>query len=77
MKREDALKISDDVMRALLQMFQSSVGAAGGGVQEDAFVAVGTLVEGELLKRNSIYNIIFILFYNMINYIYLYYYIFI
>ncbi|PIK60928.1 putative importin subunit beta-1 [Apostichopus japonicus] len=45
MKREDALKISDDVMRALLQMFQSSVGAAGGGVQEDAFVAVGTLVE--------------------------------
>ncbi|KAJ8019665.1 Importin subunit beta-1 [Holothuria leucospilota] len=45
MKREDALKISDDVMRALLQMFNSSMGAAGGGVQEDAFVAVGTLVE--------------------------------
>lgn len=59
MKREDALKISDEVMRALLQMFQSSMGAAGGGVQEDAFVAVGTLVEvlgPEFLKYMKLFE---------------------
>ena len=46
MKREDALIISDQVMTSLLQMFKSSNMRAG-GVQEDALLAVGTLVEGE------------------------------
>ena len=32
-------------MAALLQMFQSSVNNKTGGVQEDALMAVGTLVE--------------------------------
>ena len=42
---EDALKISDQVMSALLRMFQSSTGKSG-GVQEDALLAVSTLTEG-------------------------------
>jgi len=37
--------ISDQIMTALLQMFQSSSQTRSGGVQEDALVAVGTLVE--------------------------------
>ncbi len=37
--------ISDAIMRALLQMFQSSVNNKTGGVQEDALMAVSTLVE--------------------------------
>merc|ERR1712158_129819 len=37
--------ISDNIMQALLQMFQSSVNNKTGGVQEDALMAVGTLVE--------------------------------
>ena len=41
----DAPLISDPIMRALLQMFQSSVNNKTGGVQEDALMAVGTLVE--------------------------------
>ena len=41
----DAPLISDSIMRALLQMFQSSVNNKTGGVQEDALMAVGTLVE--------------------------------
>ncbi|RWS17422.1 importin subunit beta-1-like protein [Dinothrombium tinctorium] len=43
MTPEDALQISDAVMSALLQMFESS--GKTGGVQEDALMAVGTLVE--------------------------------
>ena len=46
MKPEDAIKISDNVMNALLQMFDNTSGKSG-GVQEDALLAVGTLVEGE------------------------------
>merc|ERR1719242_2341938 len=42
---QDAPLISDNIMRALLQMFQSSVNNKTGGVQEDALMAVGTLVE--------------------------------
>ena len=52
---EHAPYISDAIMSALLQMFHASVnnrspadaanGVAGGGVQEDALMAVGTLVE--------------------------------
>jgi len=37
--------ISDQIMTALLQMFQSSTQTASGGVQEDALMAVATLVE--------------------------------
>lgn len=43
LKPEDAPQISDAIMTALLQMFSSSVKT--GGVQEDALMAVGTLVE--------------------------------
>lgn len=43
-RHEDALKISDAVMGALLQMLTAQTGQAG-GVQEDALLAVGTLVE--------------------------------
>jgi len=41
---EDAPQISDPIMTALLQMLSSSSGKAG-GVQEDALLAVSTLVE--------------------------------
>lgn len=41
---EDALKISDAVMGALLQMLTTQTGQAG-GVEEDALLAVGTLIE--------------------------------
>jgi len=37
--------ISDPIMTALLQMFQSSTQTRSGGVQEDALMAVATLVE--------------------------------
>ena len=43
---EDAPKISDPIMAALLQMFNSSAGPnRAGGVQEDALMAVSTLTE--------------------------------
>lgn len=42
--KEDAPKISDKIMNALLQMFQISVKGKSGGVQEDALLAVSTLV---------------------------------
>ena len=45
MKLEDAKAISDDVMLLLLQMFKTG-NMRSGGVQEDALLAVGTLVEG-------------------------------
>ncbi|XP_035206787.1 importin subunit beta-1-like isoform X1 [Stegodyphus dumicola] len=44
MTPEDAPKISDAIMAALLQMFSSSSGKSG-GVQEDALMAVSMLVE--------------------------------
>jgi len=40
-----APQISDPIMTALLQMFQSSAQSRSGGVQEDALMAVATLVE--------------------------------
>jgi importin subunit beta-1 len=43
MTPEDAPKISDAIMTALLQMFNNS--GKAGGVQEDALMAVGTLIE--------------------------------
>ena len=42
---EDALGIADTVMTALLMMFGSGSGQRG-GVQEDAIMTVGVLVEG-------------------------------
>ncbi|NXF65209.1 IMB1 protein, partial [Ciccaba nigrolineata] len=51
LQHQDALQISDVVMASLLRMFQSTAGS--GGVQEDALMAVSTLVEvlgGEFLK---------------------------
>ena len=42
---EDAPQISDAIMTALLQMLSTSSGKAG-GVQEDALLAVSTLIEG-------------------------------
>lgn len=41
---EDAPQISDAIMTALLQMFNSN-SCKSGGVQEDAIMAVSTLVE--------------------------------
>lgn len=41
---EDAPKISDQIMSALLQMFSSNSGQTG-GVQEDAMMAVATLIQ--------------------------------
>lgn len=41
---EDAPQISDSIMTALLQMFNSNSGKSG-GVQEDALLAVSTLIE--------------------------------
>lgn len=43
-RKDDAVQISDSVMTALLQMFSTTSGKSG-GVQEDALLAVGTLVE--------------------------------
>uniref|UniRef100_T1PK15 HEAT repeat protein n=1 Tax=Musca domestica TaxID=7370 RepID=T1PK15_MUSDO len=43
-REDDAPQISDAIMTALLTMFSSSSGKSG-GVQEDAFLAVSTLVE--------------------------------
>ena len=43
--KEDAPKISDKIMTALLQMFSISVQGNSGGVQEDALLAVSTLIE--------------------------------
>lgn len=41
---EDAPKISDQIMAALIQMFSSNSGRSG-GIQEDALLAVSTLIE--------------------------------
>ena len=54
----DAPIISDSIMRALLQMFQSSVNNKTGGVQEDALMAVSTLVE--VLGKWSIWILIYV-----------------
>ena len=43
---QDVGKIADVVMESLLMMFQSQSGQTG-GVQEDAIMTVGVLVEGE------------------------------
>jgi importin subunit beta-1 len=45
MHPNDAPLISDPIMQALLQMLKTNSGKAS-AVQEDALVAIGTLVEG-------------------------------
>lgn len=50
-QHQDALQISDVVMASLLRMFQSTAGS--GGVQEDALMAVSTLVEGTRTHARS------------------------
>ena len=49
---QDIQQISDTVMQSLLVMFQSHSGQSGGGVQEDAIMTVGVLVEGEYNNDN-------------------------
>jgi hypothetical protein len=44
---EDALRISDAVMSALLQLLITQSGQ-GGGAKEDALLAVAILVEGRV-----------------------------
>ena len=46
---QDALQIANPIMEALLQMLSVGTGVVG-GVQEDALMAIGTLVEGTLLS---------------------------
>ena len=45
--KEDALAVSDTVMEVLLSMLQSADNQAGGGVQEDALMSIGVLIEGK------------------------------
>ena len=47
---QDAQQIARPIMDALLQML-SLGGASGSGVQEDALMAIGTLVEGFYINR--------------------------
>lgn len=58
MTSEDAPSISDQVMSALLRMFSTS--GKAGGVQEDALLAVSTLVEGKRLQTDCVnfYNVV-------------------
>lgn len=46
MSPQDALQIANPIMTALLQMLNAGSGVVG-GVQEDALMAIGTLVEGK------------------------------
>lgn len=50
---EDAPKISDQVMSALLRMLSSSAQIKTGGVQEDVLLAISTLVEGMYKKQKG------------------------
>lgn len=51
-QHQDALQISDVVMASLLRMFQSTAGS--GVVQEDALMAVSTLVEGRCAHTHRV-----------------------
>ena len=50
MKPQDAAANSDEIMLLLLEMFKSGNMRAG-GVQEDALLAVSSLVEGSHLQN--------------------------
>lgn len=53
MNPQDALQIAPLMMQALLQMLSPGSGVKiVGGVQEDALMAIGTLVEGTLKNKN-------------------------
>ena len=53
MQPDDALKISDAVMSALLQLLITQSGQ-GGGAKEDALLAVAILVEGNIWLINIV-----------------------
>ena len=53
MTPQDVPLISDQVMTALIKMFQSPT-AKGGGVHEDALLALSTLIEGNETHENSL-----------------------
>lgn len=48
----DALRIADPIMNALLMMFDTSARENISGTQEDALMAVGTLVEGNIILQS-------------------------
>ena len=51
---QDALQIAPLMMQALLQMLNPSSGAKiAGGVQEDALMAIGTLVESMSMNEKK------------------------
>ncbi|CAB1341626.1 unnamed protein product [Coregonus sp. 'balchen'] len=56
-QHQDALQISDVVMASLLRMFQNTAGS--GGVQEDALMAVSTLVEGRHRVKQGLFHPVF------------------
>ena len=54
---QDAPQISDHIMNALLHMLSQNANSKASSVQEDAFLAVSTLIDGELKFRNlNIYS---------------------
>lgn len=54
MNPQDALQIAPLMMQALLQMLNPSSGAKiVGGVQEDALMAIGTLVESMSMNEKK------------------------
>lgn len=61
MHPNDAPLISDPIMQALLQMLKASSGKAS-AVQEDALVAIGTLIEGCSFTRKNLSLINFVCF---------------
>lgn len=47
LNKEDALQVSDAVMEFLLSVLQSGGSPGGGGLQEDAIMTIGVLVDGK------------------------------
>ena len=53
---QDAKQIAEPIMQALLQMLNLG-GKSASGVQEDALMAIGTLVEGMQIETKTINTI--------------------
>jgi importin subunit beta-1 len=47
---QDAPQISDHIMNALLHMLSQNANSKASSVQEDAFLAVSTLIDGEVFE---------------------------
>lgn len=45
--KEDAQTISDGVMQGMISMLATPGSPRGGGMQEDAIITIGVLVDGE------------------------------